>query len=193
MIHKGNVSKAIYCKYPKPLLANVVSSLLSIHMIKMQDTCLHLKTVLVTSQTINTVYPLIHTHHKYVDKWGERQIIMHWHLKHFTLFRNVWPDALLRLRCPWQHRYCHAADWYSLLCLPSEIDVLYVCLTLDAMLLSAVTQFKFWLVCCSFFFCVLSESCAPWMSDLEMPAKTHGVGVFLELRKRLQTGLLIVG
>ncbi|XP_036931530.1 E3 ubiquitin-protein ligase E3D [Acanthopagrus latus] len=31
------------------------------------------------------------------------------------------------------------------------------------------------------------------MSDLEMPAKTHGVGVFLELRKRLQTGLLIVG
>lgn len=34
MIHKGNVSKAIYCKYPKPLLANVVSSLLSIHMIK---------------------------------------------------------------------------------------------------------------------------------------------------------------
>ncbi|XP_032373687.1 E3 ubiquitin-protein ligase E3D [Etheostoma spectabile] len=31
------------------------------------------------------------------------------------------------------------------------------------------------------------------MADLEMPAKTHGVGVFLELRKRLQTGLLIVG
>ncbi|XP_041799085.1 E3 ubiquitin-protein ligase E3D [Chelmon rostratus] len=31
------------------------------------------------------------------------------------------------------------------------------------------------------------------MSDLEMPAKTHGVGVFLELRKRLQSGLLIVG
>lgn len=31
------------------------------------------------------------------------------------------------------------------------------------------------------------------MSDLKMPAKTHGVGVFLELRKRLQSGLLIVG
>ncbi|XP_076593533.1 E3 ubiquitin-protein ligase E3D isoform X1 [Chaetodon auriga] len=31
------------------------------------------------------------------------------------------------------------------------------------------------------------------MSALEMPAKTHGVGVFLELRKRLQSGLLIVG
>nr|XP_046256273.1 E3 ubiquitin-protein ligase E3D [Scatophagus argus] len=31
------------------------------------------------------------------------------------------------------------------------------------------------------------------MSELEMPAKTHGVGVFLELRKRLQSGLLIVG
>lgn len=31
------------------------------------------------------------------------------------------------------------------------------------------------------------------MADLEMPATTHGVGVFLELRKRLQTGLLIVG
>ncbi|KAM4581362.1 E3 ubiquitin-protein ligase E3D [Odontesthes bonariensis] len=30
------------------------------------------------------------------------------------------------------------------------------------------------------------------MAD-EMPAKTHGVGVFLELRKRLQSGLLIVG
>ncbi|KAM7382491.1 hypothetical protein PAMP_002218 [Pampus punctatissimus] len=28
---------------------------------------------------------------------------------------------------------------------------------------------------------------------MEMPAKTHGVGVFLELRKRLQSGLLIVG
>lgn len=27
----------------------------------------------------------------------------------------------------------------------------------------------------------------------EVPAKTHGVGVFLELRKRLQSGLLIVG
>ncbi|XP_041845200.1 E3 ubiquitin-protein ligase E3D [Melanotaenia boesemani] len=27
----------------------------------------------------------------------------------------------------------------------------------------------------------------------EMPAKTHGVGVFLELRKRLQSGILIVG
>ncbi|XP_077455608.1 E3 ubiquitin-protein ligase E3D [Stigmatopora argus] len=31
------------------------------------------------------------------------------------------------------------------------------------------------------------------MEDLEMPAKTRGVGVFLELRKRLQSGLLIVG
>ncbi|XP_075952700.1 E3 ubiquitin-protein ligase E3D [Anarhichas minor] len=31
------------------------------------------------------------------------------------------------------------------------------------------------------------------MADLEMPGKTHGVGVFLELRKRLQSGLLIVG
>uniref|UniRef100_A0AAQ4NUR0 E3 ubiquitin-protein ligase E3D n=1 Tax=Gasterosteus aculeatus aculeatus TaxID=481459 RepID=A0AAQ4NUR0_GASAC len=31
------------------------------------------------------------------------------------------------------------------------------------------------------------------MAELEGPAKTHGVGVFLELRKRLQTGLLIVG
>ncbi|XP_075869050.1 E3 ubiquitin-protein ligase E3D isoform X1 [Nelusetta ayraudi] len=31
------------------------------------------------------------------------------------------------------------------------------------------------------------------MSHLEMPDQTHGVGVFLELRKRLQTGLLIVG
>ncbi|XP_072249441.1 E3 ubiquitin-protein ligase E3D [Leuresthes tenuis] len=30
------------------------------------------------------------------------------------------------------------------------------------------------------------------MAD-EIPAKTHGVGVFLELRKRLQSGLLIVG
>lgn len=28
---------------------------------------------------------------------------------------------------------------------------------------------------------------------MEMPANTHGVGVFLELRKRLQSGLLIVG
>ncbi|KAM9353160.1 E3 ubiquitin-protein ligase E3D [Symphorus nematophorus] len=31
------------------------------------------------------------------------------------------------------------------------------------------------------------------MSDREMPAKTHGVGVFVELRRRLQSGLLIVG
>ncbi|XP_034554571.1 E3 ubiquitin-protein ligase E3D [Notolabrus celidotus] len=31
------------------------------------------------------------------------------------------------------------------------------------------------------------------MSDLKMPASTHGVGVFLELRKRLQSGLLIIG
>ncbi|XP_039972595.1 E3 ubiquitin-protein ligase E3D [Xiphias gladius] len=31
------------------------------------------------------------------------------------------------------------------------------------------------------------------MAGLEMPTKTHGVGVFLELRKRLQSGLLIVG
>lgn len=31
------------------------------------------------------------------------------------------------------------------------------------------------------------------MADLEMPTRTHGVGVFLELRKRLQSGLLIVG
>uniref|UniRef100_UPI0037E8CBFD E3 ubiquitin-protein ligase E3D n=1 Tax=Semicossyphus pulcher TaxID=241346 RepID=UPI0037E8CBFD len=31
------------------------------------------------------------------------------------------------------------------------------------------------------------------MSDLKMPGKTHGVGVFLELRKRLQSGLIIVG
>ncbi|KAM6935257.1 E3 ubiquitin-protein ligase E3D [Lycodopsis pacificus] len=31
------------------------------------------------------------------------------------------------------------------------------------------------------------------MADLEMPGKAHGVGVFLELRKRLQSGLLIVG
>ncbi|XP_020490338.2 E3 ubiquitin-protein ligase E3D [Labrus bergylta] len=31
------------------------------------------------------------------------------------------------------------------------------------------------------------------MSDLKMPVKTHGAGVFLELRKRLQSGLLIVG
>ncbi|XP_063735681.1 E3 ubiquitin-protein ligase E3D isoform X1 [Eleginops maclovinus] len=31
------------------------------------------------------------------------------------------------------------------------------------------------------------------MAELEMAAKTHGVGVFLELRKRLQSGLLIVG
>ncbi|XP_059195837.1 E3 ubiquitin-protein ligase E3D [Centropristis striata] len=31
------------------------------------------------------------------------------------------------------------------------------------------------------------------MTELEMPAETHGVGVFLELRKRLQSGLLIVG
>ncbi|KAF3691581.1 E3 ubiquitin-protein ligase E3D [Channa argus] len=30
------------------------------------------------------------------------------------------------------------------------------------------------------------------MERVEMPAKTHGVGLFLELRKRLQTGLLIV-
>ncbi|CAJ1061968.1 E3 ubiquitin-protein ligase E3D [Xyrichtys novacula] len=30
------------------------------------------------------------------------------------------------------------------------------------------------------------------MSDSKMPATTHGVGVFLELRKRLQSGLLIV-
>ncbi|XP_037129847.1 E3 ubiquitin-protein ligase E3D [Syngnathus acus] len=29
--------------------------------------------------------------------------------------------------------------------------------------------------------------------DLEMPVKTRGVGVFLELRKRLQSGLLIIG
>ncbi|XP_044064560.1 E3 ubiquitin-protein ligase E3D [Siniperca chuatsi] len=31
------------------------------------------------------------------------------------------------------------------------------------------------------------------MADSEMPAKPHGVGVFIELRKRLQSGLLIVG
>ncbi|GAA6235129.1 E3 ubiquitin-protein ligase E3D isoform X2 [Lates japonicus] len=31
------------------------------------------------------------------------------------------------------------------------------------------------------------------MAGLDMPTKTHGVGVFLELRKRLQSGLLIVG
>lgn len=31
------------------------------------------------------------------------------------------------------------------------------------------------------------------MADVAKPAKTHGVGVFLELRKRLETGLLIVG
>ncbi|XP_068426483.1 E3 ubiquitin-protein ligase E3D [Clinocottus analis] len=31
------------------------------------------------------------------------------------------------------------------------------------------------------------------MADLEIPGKTHGVGVFLELRKRLESGLLIVG
>ncbi|XP_054477932.1 E3 ubiquitin-protein ligase E3D [Anoplopoma fimbria] len=31
------------------------------------------------------------------------------------------------------------------------------------------------------------------MSDLEMPPRAHGAGVFLELRKRLQSGLLIVG
>ncbi|XP_019711897.1 E3 ubiquitin-protein ligase E3D [Hippocampus comes] len=31
------------------------------------------------------------------------------------------------------------------------------------------------------------------MADLDTPAKTHGVGVFLELRKRLQSGLLIIG
>ncbi|KAL3060671.1 hypothetical protein OYC64_015097 [Pagothenia borchgrevinki] len=31
------------------------------------------------------------------------------------------------------------------------------------------------------------------MADFEMASRTHGVGVFLELRKRLQSGLLIVG
>ncbi|XP_029306533.1 E3 ubiquitin-protein ligase E3D [Cottoperca gobio] len=31
------------------------------------------------------------------------------------------------------------------------------------------------------------------MADLEMPGRTHGVGFFLELRRKLQSGLLIVG
>ncbi|XP_040899402.1 E3 ubiquitin-protein ligase E3D [Toxotes jaculatrix] len=31
------------------------------------------------------------------------------------------------------------------------------------------------------------------MAGLEIPTKTHGVGVFIELRKRLQTGLVIAG
>ncbi|XP_077430662.1 E3 ubiquitin-protein ligase E3D [Vanacampus margaritifer] len=31
------------------------------------------------------------------------------------------------------------------------------------------------------------------MADFEMPAETRGVGVFFELRKRLQSGLLIIG
>lgn len=70
----------------------------------------------------------------------------------------------------------------------------YFCFTINAMILTTLIQPQWALFVEHYEFpLVLSEYSAAWMSDSEMPAKAHGVGVFVELRKRLQSGLLIVG